>query len=38
MDDIAAAVDTVKGIDGVIVTNTTVQRPAHLRSGARPPS
>lgn len=38
MDDIAAAVDTVKGIDGVIVTNTTVHRPVHLRSGARPPS
>lgn len=34
VDDIADAVGTVKGIDGVIVTNTTVQRPAHLRSGA----
>jgi dihydroorotate dehydrogenase len=34
VDDIADAVATVKGIDGVIVTNTTVQRPAHLRSGA----
>jgi dihydroorotate dehydrogenase len=32
--DIAEAVSTVKGIDGVIVTNTTIQRPAHLRSGA----
>ncbi|KAI9450956.1 Dihydroorotate dehydrogenase-domain-containing protein [Russula earlei] len=32
MDDIADAVGTVKGgIDGVIVSNTTVQRPAHLR-------
>jgi dihydroorotate dehydrogenase len=34
VDDIADAVATVRGIDGVIVTNTTVQRPAHLRSGA----
>lgn len=34
VDDIADAIATVKGIDGVIVTNTTVQRPAHLRSGA----
>lgn len=34
VDDIAGAIDTVKGIDGVIVTNTTVQRPTHLRSGA----
>jgi len=35
VDDIADAVGTVKGIDGVIVTNTTVQRPAHLRSANR---
>ncbi|KAI0291893.1 hypothetical protein BC826DRAFT_1021563 [Russula brevipes] len=35
VDDIAEAVSTVKGIDGVIVTNTTIQRPAHLRSANR---
>lgn len=35
VDDVADAVGTVEGIDGVIVSNTTVQRPAHLRSGAR---
>lgn len=34
VDDIADAIGMVKGIDGVIVTNTTVQRPTHLRSGA----
>jgi dihydroorotate dehydrogenase len=34
IDDVAYAVDVVKGIDGVIVTNTTVQRPDHLCSGA----
>ena len=34
VDDIADAIDSVKGIDGIIVTNTTVQRPTHLRSGA----
>lgn len=34
VEDIADAIDMVKGIDGVIVTNTTVQRPTHLRSGA----
>ncbi|KAH9022058.1 Dihydroorotate dehydrogenase-domain-containing protein [Lactarius deliciosus] len=33
LEDIADAVSTVKGIDGVIVTNTTIQRPAHLRNG-----
>lgn len=33
LDDIADAVSAVKGIDGVIVTNTTVQRPAHLING-----
>ena len=33
--DIADAVGAVKGIDGVIVSNTTVQRPAHLRNGTR---
>ncbi len=32
--DIADAVDAVRGIDGVIVSNTTVQRPAHLHNGA----
>jgi dihydroorotate dehydrogenase len=35
LEDIADAVSTVKGIDGVIVTNTTIQRPAHLRNGSR---
>lgn len=35
LEDIADAVSTVKGIDGVIVTNTTIQRPAHLRSANR---
>ncbi|KAH9975207.1 dihydroorotate dehydrogenase [Russula compacta] len=35
VDDIADAVSTVEGIDGVIVSNTTVQRPAHLRSANR---
>ena len=34
VSDIADAVGAVKGIDGVIVSNTTVQRPAHLRNGA----
>ena len=34
VDDIADAVGAVKGIDGVIVSNTTVQRPTHLRDGA----
>jgi len=34
VDDIADAIGSVKGIDGIIVTNTTVQRPTHLRSGA----
>lgn len=32
--DIADAIGAVKGIDGVIVSNTTVQRPAHLHNGA----
>jgi dihydroorotate dehydrogenase len=32
--DIADAVGLVKGVDGVIVSNTTVQRPAHLHNGA----
>ncbi|KAF8266125.1 hypothetical protein EI94DRAFT_1787089 [Lactarius quietus] len=35
LEDIADAVSSVKGIDGVIVTNTTVQRPAHLRNAHR---
>ncbi|KAI0291653.1 Dihydroorotate dehydrogenase-domain-containing protein [Multifurca ochricompacta] len=35
LDDIADAIVSVKGIDGVIVTNTTVQRPIHLRSTNR---
>ncbi|KAI9451744.1 hypothetical protein BJY52DRAFT_1124952 [Lactarius psammicola] len=35
LEDIADAVSTVKGIDGVIVTNTTIQRPAHLRNALR---
>ena len=34
VSDIADAVGAVKGIDGVIVSNTTVQRPAHLHNGA----
>ena len=34
LEDIADAVSAVKGIDGVIVTNTTIQRPAHLRNGS----
>lgn len=39
LEDIADAVSIVKGIDGVIVTNTTVQRPSHLRNGpSAPPS
>jgi hypothetical protein len=33
--DIADAVGAVKGVDGVIVSNTTVLRPAHLHNGAR---
>ena len=37
LEDIADAVSTAKGIDGVIVTNTTVQRPTHLRNGSRLP-
>lgn len=37
LDDIADAVSTVKGIDGVIVTNTTIQRPAHLLNGSHLP-
>lgn len=37
LEDIADAVSTVKGIDGVIVTNTTIQRPANLRNGPRFP-
>jgi dihydroorotate dehydrogenase len=32
LEDIAAAVRSV-GVDGVIVSNTTVQRPASLKSG-----
>ncbi|KAH9019983.1 hypothetical protein EDB85DRAFT_2006539 [Lactarius pseudohatsudake] len=35
LEDIADAVSTVKGIDGVIVTNTTIQRPAYLRNANR---
>ncbi|KAI0259378.1 hypothetical protein BC834DRAFT_906595 [Gloeopeniophorella convolvens] len=31
-DDIADAIGSVQGIDGVIVSNTTIQRPANLRS------
>jgi dihydroorotate dehydrogenase len=34
VSDIADTVGAVKGIDGVIVSNTTVQRPAHLHNGA----
>lgn len=37
LEDIADAVSTVKGIDGVIVTNTTIQRSANLRNGPRFP-
>jgi len=35
LDGIADAVGIAKGIDGVIVSNTTTQRPAHLRGGRR---
>lgn len=35
LEDIAGALSAVKGIDGVIVTNTTVQRPSHLRNAHR---
>ncbi|KAH9029891.1 hypothetical protein EDB84DRAFT_1495575 [Lactarius hengduanensis] len=35
LEDIADAVSTVKGIDGVIVTNTTIQRPVYLRNANR---
>lgn len=35
VSDIADAVGAVKGIDGVIVSNTTVQRPAHLHNANR---
>ncbi len=37
LEDIAEAVCAVEGVDGVIVSNTTVQRPSHLRDRTSPP-